>query len=145
MNKPIYLLDTNIVSELTKPFPNQNVVSKINELKHLCAISSTTWNELLYGIEIMPSGKNKDYQFSFLVDEIQAAFPIIPYDNHSSWIQADIRSRLKESGKKQSFQDTQIASIAISNQMVLVTRNLDDFKPMQEVSSVLHLENWFEE
>lgn len=145
MNKPLYLLDTNIVSELSKPQPNQKVIQKITELQSLCAISSTTWQELMFGLEIMPEGKKKNLQFSIIVDKIQAAFPIIPYDNHSSRIQADIRSRLKESGKTQSFQDTQIASIAISNQMVLVTRNLDDFKPMQEVSNVLYLENWFEE
>lgn len=144
MKKPVYLLDTNIVSELTKPFPNQNVVTKINELKSLCAISSTTWHELLYGIQIMPSGKNKDYQTAFLIEEIQSTFPIIPYDTHSSWIQADIRSKLKESGIIKSFQDTQIASIAISNQMILVTRNLEDFEPMQKFSGVLYLENWFE-
>jgi len=145
MKKPIYLLDTNIISELTKTSPNPNVIKKINELKPLCAISSTTWNELLYGVQIMPSGKHKDYQESYLIDETQAAFPIIPYDIHSSWIQADIRSRLKEKGIIKSFQDTQIASIAISNQMILVTRNLNDFEPMQEVSSVLYLENWFED
>lgn len=144
MNKPIYLLDTNVISELSKPFPNQNVVSKINELKHLCAISCTTWSELLYGVEIMSPGKNRDYRFSFLIDEIQTLFPVIHYDNHSAWIQADIRSKLKEAGKVKSFQDTQIAAIAISNQMTLITRNIDDFEPMQEVSSVFYLENWFE-
>lgn len=145
MKKPIYLLDTNIVSELTKPQPNQNVIQKITELQSLCAISSTTWQELMFGLEIMPEGKKKNLQFSIIVDKIQAAFPIIPYDNHSSWIQAEIRSKLKEIGVIKSFQDTQIASIAISNQMVLVTRNLNDFEPMQKASSVLYLENWFED
>lgn len=144
MKKLIYLLDTNIVSELTKPYPNPKVINKITELQSLCAISSTTWNELLFGVEIMPSGKKKNLQFSIIVDKIQAAFPIIPYDHHASWIHADLRARLKEAGKIKSFQDTQIASIAIENQMVLVTRNSIDFEPIQEVSSVFYLENWFE-
>lgn len=144
MKKAIYLLDTNIISELTKPYPNQKVVSKITEFKDYCAISSTTWNELMYGIEIMPDGKNKDFQYSFLLNEIQATFPIISYDNHASWIHADIRARLKEIGEIKSFQDTQIASIAIANQMVLVTRNFEDFEPIQAVDSVFYMENWFD-
>ncbi|MCQ2604677.1 MAG: type II toxin-antitoxin system VapC family toxin [Spirochaetia bacterium] len=144
MKKVIYLLDTNIVSELTKPRPNTKVIHKLTELQHLCAISSTTWNELLFGIKIMSAGKRKDFLFSKLVNDIQAAFHIIPYDDHASWIHADLRAKLRETGKIKSFQDTQIASIAIANQMVLVTRNSVDFQPIQEVSSVFYLENWFE-
>lgn len=141
--KPFYLLDTNMISEIFKPFPNKNVYEKLQENASLCALSATTWNELLYGVQIMDAGKKKDYIFSKLIDDIQASFNIIQYDNHAAWIQADIRSRLKEKGKPLDFQDTQIASIAISNCMILVTRNIKHFEPIQEVSSLM-LENWFE-
>lgn len=141
--KPFYLLDTNMISEIFKPFPNKNAYEKLQENASLCALSATTWNELLYGVQIMDAGKKKDYIFSKLIDDIQASFNIIQYDNHAAWIQADIRSRLKEKGKPLDFQDTQIASIAISNCMILVTRNIKHFESIQEVSSLM-LENWFE-
>ena len=70
-------------------------------------------------------------------------FEIIQYDNHAAWIQADIRSRLKENGTPIEFDDTQIASIAVSNCMILVTRNTKHFEPIQKVSPLM-LENWFE-
>lgn len=148
MKKPIYLLDTNIISELFKPNPNPNVVKKINEKKNLCAISVTTWNELIYGLNIYPDGKKKDFLFDFIVDYVQSNFQIINYDNHSAWIHADLRCRLKAIGKKEDEQsgyaDIEIASIAISNQMILVSRNTKHFKAIKEVDSVFVIENWFE-
>lgn len=143
MNR-IYLLDTNIISEFLKSAPNMNVISRVEENKNRCAISSTTWNELIFGVQTMPDGKKKDMIFSFYVDTIQSIFPIIDYSSHCAWIHADLRSRLRQNGIQKSFQDTQIAATAISNQMVLVTRNTADFEPIQNVSGNLVVENWFE-
>lgn len=115
---PLYMLDTNI-------------------------ISATTFNEMLFGVQKMAEGKKNDYIFSKLIDDIQANYPIIQYDNHAARIQADIRYRLEEKDTPIDFQDTQIAAIAVSNNMVLVTRNTKHFAPIQEVSPLM-LENWFE-
>lgn len=139
----IYLLDTNVVSEMTKVIPDATVMEKVSEMESMCAISSITLNELLYGIQIMPTGKKQKYLFDFLVDEVQAKFPILPYDSHAAWINADLRSRLKDIGKQVEFADTQISSIAISNQMILVSRNEKHFEPIKEVSGVFYLQNWF--
>ena len=143
MIRPYYLLDTNIISELMKQNPVQSVIEKVNEHEKFCALSSTTWNELLYGVNIMPAGKKRDFYFDTLVDKIQSDFEIIQYDNHAAWIQADIRSRLKENGTPIEFDDTQIASIAVSNCMILVTRNTKHFEAIQKVSPLM-VENWFE-
>ena len=144
MIKPYYLLDTNIISELMKQQPDKHVIAKIKEYERFCALSSTSWSELLYGINIMPAGKKRDFYFDTLVDKIQAEFDIIQYDNHAAWIQADIRSRLRENGIPVEFDDTQIASIAVSNGMILVTRNKKHFEPIQKISPLM-LENWFED
>ncbi|MBO4706359.1 MAG: type II toxin-antitoxin system VapC family toxin [Spirochaetaceae bacterium] len=141
--KPYYLLDTNIISELMKATPNKNVVEKAAEYESLCAIPSTTWNELLFGVQRMAEGKKKSLIFEDLIDDIQTSFPIIHYDNHAAWIHADIRARLADEGTPIDFQDTQIASIAISNNMVLVTRNTKHFEPIQKISPLM-IENWFD-
>ena len=143
MVRPYYLLDTNIISEMFRPKPNPLVFKKLEEYEKLCSLPSTAWNELLFGVNIMASGKKRDYIFSKLVDDIQANYEIIQYDNHAAWIHADIRSRLKEQGIGIDFQDSQIASIAVSNNMVLVTRNIKHFESIQKVSPLM-LENWFE-
>lgn len=143
MIRTYYLLDTNIISEMFRPKPNPLVFKKLEEYEKLCSLPSTAWNELLFGVNIMASGKKRDYIFSKLVDDIQANYEIIQYDNHAAWIHADIRSRLKEQGIGIDFQDSQIASIAVSNNMVLVTRNIKHFESIQKVSPLM-LENWFE-
>lgn len=143
MIRPYYLLDTNIISEMFRPKPNPLVFKKLEEYEKLCSLSSTAWYELLFGVNIMTSGKKRDYIFSKLVDDIQANYEIIQYDNHAARIHADIRSRLKEQGIGIDFQDSQIASIAVSNNMILVTRNIKHFESIQKVSPLM-LENWFE-
>ena len=143
MIRPYYLLDANIISEIMCTEPDKNVVKNLSERDKLCAISATTWNELIYGVNVMEEGKKKKLIFDDLVDDIQANYEIIPYDNHAALIHADIRARLKEKGITIDFQDSQIASIAVSNNMILVTRNIKLFEPIQEVSPLM-LENWFE-
>ena len=143
MVRPYYLLDTNMVSEIMKPNPDKNVISKISEYEKLIALPSTVWTELMFGVNTMPEGKRRDFVFSKLVDDIQSTYEIIQYDNHAAWIQADIRSRLQENGTPVDFPDTQIASIAVSNGMILVTRNTKHFEPIQKVSPLI-VENWFE-
>ena len=140
--KPYYLLDTNLISEIMRARPDDKVLKKISEYENLCAIASTTWYELLFGVNTMAPGKKKDLLFGDLIDDIQAHYQIIQYDNHAAWIQADICARLKEKGHPLDFQDTQIASVAVSNAMILVTRNTSHFTPIQEVSPLM-LENWF--
>ena len=142
MIRPYYLLDTNIISEIMRASPDANVLKNFTEHEKLCAISSTTWNELLFGVNRLPAGKRRDYYFDCIVDDIQSHFEIIQYDNHAAWIQADIRARLMECGTPIEFDDTQIASIAVANNMILITRNTKHFEPIQKVASLM-MENWF--
>lgn len=143
MIRPYYLLDTNVISEIFRPKPNPILFKKLQDYEKLCSLSTTTWNELLFGVQTMDEGKKKDYIYSKLINEIQSNYEIIQYDNHAAWIHADIRARLKDIGNPIDFQDTQIASIAVSNCMVLVTRNVKHFEAIQQVSPLM-LENWFE-
>lgn len=142
--QPIYLLDTNIVSEITKPQPNPAVIKKIQETKNISTIASVSFEEMLYGVKRLPSSKKRSDLFSFYVDFIQANYEIIPFDIHASWIHSDLRERLEENGRKTPLVDSMIAATAIANNLVLVTRNVKDFEGIMDNSSLM-VENWFEE
>ena len=58
-------------------------------------------------------------------------------------IHSEIRANAEKIGKPVPFSDSMIASIALANHMVLVTRNTRHFTAIQEVSN-LQVENWFE-
>ena len=139
--KSIYLLDTNIISQVTKPEPNQKLLSNLELHTGTCVISSITWYELQNGIALLPKGPKKTTLQSFLIDYVQPAFPIISYDIHAATINADITSRLLSLGKPTPILDTQIASIAIANNLILVTHNTKDFKVFQKTFNLM-LEDW---
>ena len=141
--KNIYLLDTCVISEVTKPEPNENIISNLEFHHGTCVISSVTWFELLKGVGILPDGKRKNDLTSFLIDYVQPSFDIIPYDVSAAHINADIVSKLLAEGNPTPILDTQIASIAIANKMFLVTRNTKDFEYVKEVCE-FKMENWFE-
>ena len=142
--QPIYLLDTNVLSEITKPNPNKNVVKKVIENKHISTIASVTFEEMLYGVKRLPAGKKRSDLLSFNINFIQANYDIIPFDVHASWILSDIRQRLEANGKRAPLADAMIAATAIANNLILVTRNIKDFESIREVFSLM-IEDWSEE
>lgn len=137
----IYLLDTNVISEITKPNPNKNVVKKVIENKHISTIASVTFEEMLYGVKRLPASKKQSDLLSFNINFIQANYEIIPFDVHASWVLSDIRQRLEANGKPAPLADAMIAATAIANNLILVTRNVKDFESIREVSSLM-IEDW---
>ena len=140
----IYLLDTNIISEMTTERPNLQVLKRISDNKKNSTIASVGYEEMMFGMKRVKSQRKQNELFSFYVDYIQANFEIIPFDIHASWIHSDIRERLEQKGKRAPLADSMIAATAIANNLVLVTRNVKDFEDIKEVSSLM-IENWFDE
>ena len=142
--KKFYLLDTNVISEIRKPSPNQNVVLKFMKNKNFSDISAITWAESLTGLKRMPEGKKKEALSTFYNEIIYEQFEIIPFDQHAATIYSDLYPKLESIRKLLPEFDLQIASIAIANNMILVTRNTKDFAQISSVSNLM-LENWWEE
>ena len=140
----IYLLDTNIISERSKPLPNKIVLQKIADNLEYSCISSVTWAETLSGIKTMPDGKRKTSLFDYFVESVQKQFDILPFDANAANIYSDLYERLKAKGTPAQRFDLLIAAIAISNNLILVTRNVSDFKDIAANSNLM-IENWFEE
>ncbi len=144
MSQLIYLLDTNIISEPTKKEPNKNVIQKLAENLEYSCISSVVWAETLTGVRLLPEGKRKKGLLDYLVENVQKLYEIIPFDASSASIYADLSQRLRENNTPAPKFDLLIASTAISNNLILVTRNISDFANISKVSNLM-LENWFEE
>jgi len=140
----IYLLDTNIISEPTKASPNQTVVNKITENIEYSCIASVVWAETLSGIKSLPEGTRKTILFDYATNQIQKLYEILPFDDFTASIYSDLVSRLKPKGKLPPKLDLMIASTAIANNLILVTRNVSDFEPIKAVSNLM-IENWFED
>jgi tRNA(fMet)-specific endonuclease VapC len=135
-----YLLDTNVLSEPVTARPNPFVMERIKANGASLALASVTWQELLYGMYLLPAGKRRDRIEDYLFRRILPVLPIIAFDERAAQWQAEQRARLRQIGKHPSYPDSQIAAIAAVNNFVLVTRNIDDFADFEG----LCMQNWFE-
>lgn len=142
--RPVYLLDTNIFSEAAKPLPSQALMKRFIKNRPLSAISVVSWSESLYVVKRLADGNKKELLEDFLLNQIQANFEILPFDSNSAWIYTDLKVRLEQAGTPVPDADLKIASTAISNGMILVTRNTKDFDEIKKHSTLAVL-NWFEE
>ena len=140
--EPHYLLDSNIVSEIIKAEPSFEVIQKLAEHSSDCAICALSWEELLFGVYSLPEGMNRKYLEKFVFEDVHENFSVKNYTEKAADIHADLRAKLKKIGKPTQQSDSLIASIALANHMVLVTRNTKHFEAIQEVSG-LEVENWF--
>jgi tRNA(fMet)-specific endonuclease VapC len=142
MARVIYLLDTNIISEPLAAKPNPSVMEKIRAHGTDLAITSVTWQELLYGMLLLPAGHRREQIKDYLIDRVGPSLPILGFDAAAARWQAEQRARLRSMGQTPAYPDSQIAAIAAVNQCVLVTRNVADFEAYQKAGLVI--ENWFD-
>jgi tRNA(fMet)-specific endonuclease VapC len=133
-----YLLDTNILSEPARPIPNANVLQKLDIHKLKIAVSSVVIHELLHGCLRLAESKRRESLFNYIRESV-LNLPILDYDFKAAQWHAKERSRLSKIGKTPAFVDSQIASIACCNNLILVTNNISDF----EFFNDLVIENWF--
>lgn len=133
-----YLLDTTIVSEMIKSQPDTAVLEKCKKYRKDIAIGAPVWHELQYGCYRMPLSRKREMLGMFLEDVIGRNLPILPYEEQAARWHAMERARLSRDGRTPSFVDGQIAAIAVTNGLILVTRNTSDF----EIYSGLPLAKW---
>ena len=133
-----YLLDTNVISEATRPSPNLNIVRKLTEHQREIATAAVVFHELLYGCLRLVESQKRQFLLEY-INQIPLKMPILSYDPEAAQWHAEERARLSKVGKTTAFADGQIASIAYSNNLVLVTNNVSDF----HFFDGLRTENWF--
>ena len=136
---PIYLLDTNIISELARPRPDAVVLGAIQSHLGLLALPAIAWHELCYGVARLPDGKRKTLLHRFLLDVVAPSFEVVPYDDHAAWVHGTLQAGLDARGRTLPFADSQIAAIAVAHNLILVTRNTADFADIPG----LMMEDWF--
>ncbi len=127
-----YLLDTNIISNATKPAPSQPLVDWLSEQRDdELFISSVTIAEIWRGILEKPKGKKRDELEKWFSgpEGPQSLFAgrVLPFDEAVALAWARLMAEGKSSGRPRSALDMIVAAIAESNKCVVVTDNEKDF------------------
>lgn len=135
-----FLLDTNIVSAPILKEPNPKVIRRIEQHSHESAIAAPVWHELIYGVRRLPRGKRRTAITEYVEDIVGVSFQILPYEASAAAWHGNERSRLEKLGKPAPFVDGQVAAIAHTNDLILVTQNAKDFKKF----AALEVRDWSE-
>ena len=127
-----YLLDTNIISNVTKPSPSEQLVSWMErQADEDLFISSLTVAEIYRGVLEKPAGKKRrelERWFSGL-EGPQALFSgrVLPFDEPAGLVWARLMAEGTTHGKPRSALDMVIAATAEANDCVVVTDNEQHF------------------
>ncbi len=134
-----YLLDTNIISNVTRPAPSGALVAWMGEqVDEDLFIASLTVAEIRRGILEKPAGRKRDRLDAWFSgpEGPSALFAgrVLPFDEKAGLIWARLMADGTAKGKPRSALDTIIAAIAKANDCIVVTDNEKDFAGIEIVN-----------
>ena len=132
----MYLFDTDAITNIFKKKPSSKLVKNISNLKKKDQfISTITIAEIVYGAF---RSRSSNYHLENLRNVLLPAINVLPFDSRSAFIYGKIRAGLEEMGEIISHTDIQIASVALANDLTLITGNIKHFLRISE----LRIEDW---
>lgn len=128
-----YLLDTNILSNVTKPAPSEPLLAWMSEQNDEdLFIASLTVAEIRRGVLEKPAGRHRDQLEAWFSgpEGPQALFAgrVLPFDENAGLIWARLMADGKTQGRPRSALDTIIAAVAEAHGCTVVTDNEKDFE-----------------
>ena len=123
------ILDTNVISEMTRPDPADAVKDWFDSQDDLYT-TAITQAEMFYGLKRMPKGRRRDELFESLAEIFNELFAgrILSFDSEAAVSFADVVAGRERRGRPIQQFDAQIAAIARSRGAAVVTRNVADFE-----------------
>ena len=129
-----FLIDTNVISELTRPNPDQRVVSFLHETDedHLF-VSVITLGELRRGVALKADGRAKSALDDWLRGDLRERFAgrILDVTSEIADRWGDLMATAKQQGTVLHAMDGLLAATALVHGKTLVTRNVKDFAPFE--------------
>ncbi|MGZ8250050.1 PIN domain-containing protein [Methylomagnum sp.] len=118
----LYLVDTNIISELARPAPNPDVVRWAGSVERH-GISVVSLEEIWFGIARRPSVRLHVWLKGYL-----GRHEIFPVTEAIAQQAGELRGGFSKRGIARSQADMLIAATAKIHGLTLVTRNVRDFE-----------------
>ena len=124
------VVDTNVLSALTRPAPDQTVLTWLDaQPRSSIWTTSVTLFELRVGIATMPDGHRRA-TLEAIADRIIGEIieiRILPFDAPAAEASAALTAVRRQRGRPGELRDTMIAGIAIARRATLATRNTRRF------------------
>lgn len=123
----MYLLDTNVVSELRRPRPHGGVVAWLESVDDLALhVATVTLGEIQAGIELTrEQDPQKATELEAWLDLVADSYNVLSMDGPAFRCWAKLMHRRSDT----LYEDAMIAAIAKVRGLTVVTRNVADFEP----------------
>jgi toxin FitB len=127
-----YLVDTNILSELTKPTPAPQVEAFLRRSKDRVFVSVFSIGEIRKGIASLAASNRRAVLEDWLDNEIMPWLGdrVLPVTLAIAERWGDLSAELKAKGRPRPIVDAVIAATAFKHDLVLVTRNVRDYEDL---------------
>jgi toxin FitB len=123
----VYLLDTNVVSELRRARPHGAVLAWLRSVDHrVLRVSAVSLGEIQAGIELTRDhDPGRAAEIERWADEVARTYEVLAMDTpiYRTW------ARLMHGKSDTLADDARIAATALVHNLILVTRNVRDFQP----------------
>jgi predicted nucleic acid-binding protein len=121
----VYLVDTNVLSELARPRPSMAVLDWL-ERHDAIAISVITLEEIAFGIARAPAGRRSKLAawFEAMLQAVDRVLDVTPPIARAA---GELRAARAAAGRRVAQADMLICATALVNGLSLATRNVGDF------------------
>lgn len=122
-----YLVDANVLSEPTRPVPDQRVISWLRLHEPEIAVDPVVLGELRFGILLLRKGRKRaalEQWFDAGVRRLRC----LPWEAETGLRWAELLARLRATGKAMPVKDSLIAATALVHDLTVATRNRSDFQ-----------------
>ncbi len=122
-----YLVDANVLSEVTRPEPAPEVVAWLSRHEADLAVDPIILGELEFGILKLPPGRRRAALERWFAQTF-GGITCLPFTAQTAQRWARLLSELRRRGAAMPIKDSLIASTALLHGLVLVTHNTRDFR-----------------
>lgn len=133
-----YCLDTDVISAVLKPVPPLHLIRRLAVIPAECQFTTAiTVGELTYAAVRRGNARLAE-RVQHLIHE---AGVVLPFDEVAARTYGDLRATLEQAGQPLAEPDLRIASIALANELTVVTGTVRHFDRVPGLA----VENWLEE
>src|SRR5574341_967657 len=126
----MYLLDTNVLSELMRRQPDTHLETRFESEPQPLFTSAICLEEMRYGVKIGPPG-NRLWERAEA--DVLPYVAVLEFDEPAALLAGDLRAEWKVRGTPVGYRDGLIAATAKAHNLVLVTRNVRHFDHVTEI------------
>lgn len=122
-----FIVDANVLSELTRPAPNARVVNWLRQHEADIAVTPIVLGEIEYGILLLAPGRHRRLLQQWFADRVRTLI-VLDFDAHTASAWAKLLARIRKQATPMPIKDSLIAASALQHDLAIATRNTSDFQ-----------------